>query len=196
MYLFFDTETTGLADYAKPITDECQPKIISLAMIVTDAAGKELNVYKTLIKHPGFVIDEKGEAFGINKISNAAVDKYGVGLEGALMMFKQESARAEMKIAHNYRFDGFLLKGAYEKLGIDSGPIIDKYCTMLGIKPITGAGSLAAAYQHCTGKPIHDAHDSLSDTRACKDVFFWIKNSGHYKPQERKVPAAKKAVAA
>lgn len=196
MYVFFDTETSGLADFAKSPSDESQPKILSLAAILTDAEGREMSVYKTLIKHPGFTIDEQGEAFKVNGITQAQVDKYGTGINNALAAFGSLSLRAEMKIAHFYRFDGFLLKGAYEKAGMDSGPVIDKYCTMTGIKPITGEGSLAAAYEHCTGRKLVNGHDSLNDARACKNVFFWIKKNGHYKPQERKVPAAKKGEAA
>lgn len=196
MYLFFDTETTGFADFSKAPSDESQPKILSLAAILTDAEGKEMSVYKTLIKHPGFTIDEQGEAFMVNGITNAAVEKYGTDLESALIMFKELSALAEMKIAHFYRFDGFLMKGAYMRAGVDQGEVIDKYCTMTGIKPITGKGGLSDAYEHCTGRKLVNGHDSLNDARACKNVFFWIKKNGHYAPQERKVPAAKKGAAA
>lgn len=189
MYLFFDTETSGLPDYNLPLTHPDQPKILSIAMILTDEAGREMVVYKAPTLLPGYVVDEAGRAFEVNKIGTKDLEKYGFDFKTTLRMWRALQDRAILKIAHNYRFDGFLMKAAHEVLGIDPGAPLDRYCTMKGIKEITGKGSLADAHQHVHGRPIADAHDSLSDARACKDVFFWLKQNGHFKPQERKEAA-------
>ncbi len=190
MYLFFDTETDGLPDFTLPLTHEKQPHVLQLAMILTDENGREAVSWKAPIIPEGFTIDETTKAFEINKIGQEFATKYGVHMATALGAFRKFQDKAVLKVAHNYRFDGFLLKSAHERLNVDPGPVLDKFCTMTAIKEITGKGSLADAYLHCMGKPIEGAHDALSDARACKDVFFWIKNNGHFKAQERKAPKA------
>lgn len=164
MYLFFDTETSGLPDYNLDLHDPKQPNILSMAMVLTD---------------------ESGRAYEINKIGNDMLNRYGFGLYQHLMMFKELCEKSSLKIAHNYRFDGFLLKAAYQKVDLDPGPTLDRFCTMKAFKEVTGKGGLADAYLHCMGVPLDNAHDALSDARACKDVFFWLKNNGHFKPQPR-----------
>lgn len=198
MYLFFDTETTGLPDYNAPLTDAKQPKIVSVAFILTDMVGREMAVYKAPITRDGFTVDEGGKAYEVNKLGNAALDQYGIDMKIALRMFRMFQDRASLKIAHNYRFDGFLLKGAHEALGVDPGPVIDKFCTMKVAEELKKQGiieraTLSAFYKHCTGKALEGAHDALSDVRACKDVFFWTLKQGLYKPQPRVVPGEKAA---
>lgn len=186
-YLFFDEETTGLPDYNLSLTAPEQPHIVSIAMILADEAGREMGVFKTALKLPeGVVVDEAGRAYEVNKLGNEALKKYGLEMKVALRMFRLFSDRATLKIAHNYRFDGFLMKAAHEKYCIDTGAPMDRYCTMKGIKEVTGKGSLKDAYMHCFGKEIENAHDALADVRACKDVFFWLKQNGHFKHQQRK----------
>lgn len=199
-YLFFDTETDGLPTYDAPITSPVQPNILSIGMILTDEVGREMSVFKSAISLPiGIKIDEKGRAFEVNKLGNDLLAKYGFDMRLALDMFRQLSNRATVKVAHNYRFDGFLMKGAHEKLGVDPGPVIEKYDTMKvmmenkGKPGFPSTAKLSDCYQHITGKPLDGAHDALADVRACKDLFFWIKSKGLYKPQPRVVPGEKAA---
>lgn len=208
MYLFFDTETTGLPDYRLSLTDEAQPHIVQLAMILTDGIGKELFTFKAPIIPEGFEIDENGLAFAVNKISNDIANRYGVKLKTALSMFRFLEEKALMKIAHNYRFDGFLLKCAHERAGVQPiDPPIDKYCTMKAITEVMKlpatkrmqacgmeyapkSARLSEGYEYCTGKKLENAHDALADVRACKEIFFWLVSSRLYKPQERTAPQA------
>lgn len=192
MYTFFDVETDGLPNFDLPLNDPSQPHILQLALILADENGREISAYKTPITLPaGVRVDEKGRAYEVNKVGNDLLDKYGVPMTQALAAFKAFQSKSVLKIAHNYRFDGFLLKAAAEANGFaELTPPIDKYCTMVGIKAVTGKGSLKDAYAHVTGgKAIENAHDAMADVRACKEVFFWLVKNGHYKPQPRKVPA-------
>ena len=198
MYVFFDVETTGLAEFERPLNDPSQPHIVQLALVLTDADGREIMGYKAPILLPeGVRVDEKGKAYEVNKWSNALLDQYGVPMVQALSAFKAYQSKSVLKIAHNYRFDGFLLKAAAERYGFaELSPPIEKYCTMTGIKAVTGKGSLKDAYAHVTGgKTIENAHDAMADVRACKEVFFWLKKEGHFKPQPRKVPTPETAAA-
>lgn len=217
MYCFFDTETTGLPNFNLDLTDPAQPHIVQLALLLTDDAGRELLTFKAPIIPEGFTIDENGRAFEVNKVSNALANKYGITLRQALAMFRMFESKAELKVAHNYRFDGFLLKSAHARAGVAPiDPPIEKFCTMtvmtevLKLPPtdkMVQAGfankpksaKLSEAYKFCTGKDLENAHDALADVKACKDIFFWIKSQGLYKPQPRvtaEEAAARKAARA
>ncbi len=202
MYLFFDTETTGLPNFNNELTDPSQPHIVQLACLLTDETGREMITFKSPIIPEGFTIDEAGRAFEVNKISNQIARDYGITMRQALAMFKMFESKATLKVAHNYRFDGFLLKAAHARQGMEPiAPPIEKFCTMKAITDIlklpptsamVAAGfdkpksaKLSEAYEYCTGKQHDNAHDALADVRACKEVFFWLLNHGHYKAQPR-----------
>jgi len=213
MYLFFDTETTGLPDYKLDLEDPGQPHILQLACLLTDQNGREMISWKAPIIPEGYTIDErmvgdngKPTAFSVNKLTNDLVNTYGITLAQALRMFKSFEQRAELKIAHNYRFDGFLLKVAHARAGLEPlDPPIDRFCTM---KAITGimklpptdkmveagfqnspkSAKLSEAYKYCTGKELENAHDALADVRACKDIFFWLLDNNLFEHQERYIP--------
>lgn len=53
MYLFFDTETTGLPNFKIPFNHESQPHICQLAAILTDQNGKIKSELNAIIKPEG-----------------------------------------------------------------------------------------------------------------------------------------------
>jgi len=201
MFLFFDTETTGLPDYNKDLVDPSQPHVLQLALLLADEGGKEILTFKTPIIPEGFEIDERDRddngrptAYSFNKLGGEMLTRYGISMKTALNMFRLFESKATVKIAHNYRFDGFLMKSAHARQKMDPiNPPIDKFCTMKAIQALAAdlkpkSVSLASCYEHCTGKTIENAHDALADVRACKEVFFWLLNKGFYIPQPRVVP--------
>lgn len=203
MYLFFDTETTGLPDYKLELNDERQPHVVQLGMILTDENFNEISALKTPIIPDGFEIDENGRAFEVHGITNRVAQNYGMPMKYALNLFKSYEVRAKVKIAHNYRFDGFLLKCAHVRHNVEqTTPPIDRYCTMKGMaevinNPLTekaiAAGlegkpsnkKLVTAYKYFTGKDLDNAHDAFADTRACLEVFRNLKELEYYKYQGR-----------
>jgi DNA polymerase III subunit epsilon len=211
MYLFFDTETTGLPKFDAGLTDQCQPHIVQLAMLLTDIHGREMVTFKAPIIPEGFTIDETGRAFEVNRVGNDLANTYGISLRQALAMFRMFESKAQLKVAHNYRFDGFLLKSAHARQGMEPiSPPIEKFCTMKAMTEImklpptekmAAAGfdkpksaKLSEAYEYVTGKKLENAHDALADVRACKDVFFWIKDNGFYIEQPRVGPKESPAI--
>lgn len=210
MFTFFDTETTGLPNYNLDLVDPAQPRVLQFAAILCDDFGREVAAFKTAIQPEGWSVDERMEingrptAFAIHGLANEYLKKYGMGIRTALLMFRKFQDMSILKVAHNYRFDGFLLKGEHQRAGMDPGPDIEKFCTMKAITEIMKlpptermqeagrnypkSASLAEAYKFCTGKTLEKAHDALADVRACKDVFFWIKENGFYKEQPRVKP--------
>lgn len=215
MFTIFDTETTGLPDYNADLIDPKQPRVLQFAALLVDAEGNEVSAFKCPIKPDGWEVDERLEvngrktAFAIHGLTNDYLNKYGVSMKTALIMFRMFQNQSELKIAHNYRFDGFLLKGEHARLGMDAGPDIEKFCTMKAMTDImklpptaamVGAGftwpksaNLGEAYKFCTGKTHEKAHDAMADVKACKEVFFWIRNEGLFKDQPRVGPKTEAA---
>lgn len=210
MFTFFDTETTGIPNYNLDLVDPAQPRVLQFAALLTDENGNEVSAFKCPIKPDGWEVDERLEvngrktAFAIHGLTNDYLNKYGVSMKTALIMFRMFQNQSQIKIAHNYRFDGFLLKGEHQRIGMDAGPDIEKFCTMKAMTDImkltptdkmVGAGftwpksaNLGEAYKFCTGKTHEKAHDALADVKACKEVFFWIRNNGLFKDQPRAKP--------
>lgn len=218
MYLFFDTETTGLPNFTLQPDDDKQPRILQAAMLLTDEKGNEMSSFKTLIKPDGWTIDEreigdngKKTAFAIHGITNAVANKYGMTAKQALLMFRKYESMATLKIAHNYRFDGFLMKGESMRAGLieDEANKIDRFCTMKAMTEIMKLGpteamkatgrnfnksaNLMESYEYWTGQKFDKAHDAMADVRACKTVFFNILEKGLFVPQARFVPEKKEA---
>lgn len=186
MFLHLDTETTGLPDYNKPLTDPCQPHIVQLAVILTDGADREMSCLKLPIKPEGWSVDENDGASKVHGLTQKDLEKYGVPIAQALRAFREMADRAELKVAYNYRFDGFLLKCEHERAGIDPGPLKERFCTMKAMKEIRGkSGRLTEVYGEVVGHGFDNAHDSLADCRASKEIFTYIRKNGLFRPQPR-----------
>jgi DNA polymerase III subunit epsilon len=192
MYLFFDTETTGLPDLKMPAEWEGQPRICQLGAIVTDRDGRVKAEANLLIRPDGWTIPEAASA--VHGISQADAEKYGVTMKGALSVFARLMKMADTLIAHNLRFDLFLLE--IEATRTDLSRFAFEfpkgcYCTMTGsthvlqlppTQKMQAAGftkfknpNLQEAYRHFFGREFEGAHDAMADVRACRDVFFALK---------------------
>jgi DNA polymerase III epsilon subunit-like protein len=182
MILFYDTETTGKAQMNRPADDPAQPRIVQLAAILVDESAEtpeEVGQLSVIIQPDGFVIPS--EASAIHGITTETALKYGVSESAALHVFDQMLMRAEAAVAHNAAFDKLVLsRGSNSR----AGKLANSFCTMLAMMDqckLPGRyGSykwpkLQEAYQHCFGCEFEGAHDALTDVRACKDVYFWLK---------------------
>lgn len=186
MYLFFDTETTGLPDFNAPSDAPHQPKIIQLAALLTDGEGKAINQFCTLVRLPDDV--EVGEiALKTHGISKEMASSYGLPAASALRLLERMMSMAEVAIGHNVSFDDRMLR--IHTKGDDTFNFEKpRKCTMTMAAPIVNlpptekmlaAGfskpkspNLQEAYQFFFGKPFDGAHDAMSDVLACRDIFF------------------------
>lgn len=195
MYLFFDTETTGLPDFKMPAEWEGQPRICQLGAILTDEAGRVKAEANLLIKPEGWTIPEAASA--IHGISQAEAEKYGISIRGALSIFARFMRMAETIVAHNLRFDLFLLEIEANRSDLSRVNFEfpkNCFCTMthsthvLQLPPtrkMQAAGftkfknpNLQEAHRHFFGRDFEGAHDAMADVRACRDVFFALKKLG------------------
>lgn len=183
-YLFFDTETTGLAMFKESVSHPNQPHIVQLAALLTNDKGKELAHMNVLIKPIGFYVPL--EASAVHGITTEMCEADGIEAYCAIKLFLS-LLQVGKPVAHNLMFDQKVVRVALFRLGF-TDIRFDGHCTMnamTGICRIPGSRGgykwpkLMEAYKHCFGKEFEKAHDALADVRACAQVFFWLKQNNH-----------------
>ncbi|MCP4370203.1 MAG: 3'-5' exonuclease, partial [Deltaproteobacteria bacterium] len=87
MYLFFDTETTGLPrDYNAPVDRvENWPRMVQIAWLLYNDDGEKLDSKDFIIKPEGYTIPKN--AVGIHNISTERAMKDGEDLSSVLLQF-------------------------------------------------------------------------------------------------------------
>jgi DNA polymerase III epsilon subunit-like protein len=105
MYLFFDTETTGLpANWKAPVEDLANwPRMVQAAWILHDNGGNEIFSKNYIVKPEGFVIPET--AAKIHGITTEMAAKKGYPPEKVLSELQEMIAAADFLVGHNIDFD-------------------------------------------------------------------------------------------
>ena len=101
MYLFFDTETTGLPKrWNAPVTDvDNWPRLVQLAWIVSDNEGNTLRSRNVIVRPEGFTIP--WEVSRVHGITTAIAMEKGVDLQGVLEEFSKEIDESQVLVGHN-----------------------------------------------------------------------------------------------
>jgi len=176
MYLFFDTETTGIEN----------PRIVQIAWAVTDEHGNELRTQSFIVRPDGFEIP--ASATRIHGITTEVARRSGIEIASALAAFTKDVVDAAILIAHNVRFDEGVVSGEFLRAGRNETPLAGKtlYCTMQSstdfckIKGRRGHKwpSLEELHVLLFGATFESAHSALADVRACAKCFFELKRRG------------------
>lgn len=190
-YLFFDTETTGLPKFYKEANDSCQPRICQLGAILTDKEGRVKAEINLLVKPEGYEISP--ELSAIHGITQEDAMKYGLSAKGVLSIFDRLLCMAETVVAHNVKFDLFMLKIESALSGVELHVPLNPYCTIEASKDILKipptakmmaaniegykSPNLQEAHEHFFNRKFEGAHDAMADVRACRDVFFAIQDA-------------------
>ncbi len=187
MYLFFDTETTGLPKkWNAPVTDtDNWPRLVQFAWLEYTEGGSELSRKNYIIKPEGFTIPKA--ASNIHGISTEVAQKEGVDLSEALEEFAIAINNSKAIVAHNVNFDEKIVGSEFIRKGI-SNRLFDKerICTMskgsnfCKIKGPRGYKwpKLSELYKKLFDASFENAHDALADVRACAKCFFELKKIG------------------
>ena len=131
MYLFFDTETTGLPrNWKAPITDfNNWPRLVQLAYLFFDNSGNKISGASFIIKPEGFVIP--AEASRIHGITTDRALKEGHSIKSVLQHFNSMVLQTTYLVAHNMSFDEKIIGSEFLRNGMqNSVQSKSKICTM------------------------------------------------------------------
>lgn len=132
MYLFFDTETTGLPrNWNAPLTDlNNWPRLVQLAWLYYDYKGNLVASKDVVVRPDGFSIP--ADASRIHGITNEIANSRGLAIEKVLNDFDQLVKEATYLVAHNISFDEKIVGAEYLRLQrLNPIPQKKKICTMM-----------------------------------------------------------------
>jgi DNA polymerase III epsilon subunit-like protein len=188
MYLFFDTETTGLPKNWKAGVEDVNnwPRLVQIAWIFFDAQGNKIASENFIIKPNGFIIPKEAEQ--VHGISTAFALKEGKDIEMVLDKFYQALGETKFLVAHNISFDEKILGAEFLRVTSDYNPLdkISKICTMKSTSSycqIPGPRgfkwpNLSELHRKLFNKDFDNAHDALADVEACASCFFELRRRG------------------
>jgi DNA polymerase-3 subunit epsilon len=184
MYLFFDTETSGLPrDYRLPPTAlDNWPRIVQIAWMACDGYSPSLKPTVHLIRPVGFTISHGScQKHGI---STEFAMANGVPLPPILGELLDAVQAAEVLVAHNIDFDAAVVGAEFLRAGLPNPiPMKQSRCTM---KQSTKFCKLPGnyGYKWPTLDELHrtlfqsafdGAHDAGADCLACVKCFFRLR---------------------
>ena len=187
MYLFFDTETTGLPrKWNAPITDlDNWPRLEQLAWLSYDESGKEAGRGDLIVKPDGFLIP--ADSAKIHGISTERALVEGKALPEVLLKFNAAMKSAEVLVAHNMSFDEKIVGAEFLRANVANElEQKNKICTMHGTKEFCGiAGQyglkwprLSELHQKLFGHDFVEAHNAANDIKATARCFWELKKRG------------------
>lgn len=191
MYLFFDTETTGLPNnWNAPISDTRNwPRMVQIAFLLYHENGTLLETESYIIRPDGFTIPR--EASDIHGITTERALREGSILSEVLANFHSMNERATALVAHNVEFDEKILGCEFIRVtGRNPLVVKQKFCTM----------KHPSIIQHCALPPIRygsykwpklselhyklfsahfdEAHNAVADIQATARCFFELRRRG------------------
>jgi len=189
MYLFFDTETTGLPkDWNVPVTQlDNWPRVIQVAWHQYDDSGTRVTRKNYLIKPVDFEIPY--DAMRIHGISTEQALSEGVDLIPVLEEFAKDVKHSDCLVAHNISFDEHVMGAEFLRAGMPN--CLDdaqKFCLMRTsadyCKILSPYGykwpSLKELYYTLFRTEFENAHDADVDVDISARCFFELKNRRFY----------------
>ncbi|MEI8186657.1 MAG: 3'-5' exonuclease [Chlorobiaceae bacterium] len=187
MYLFFDTETTGLPiSWRAPVTDVNNwPRLVQLAFLYCDGEGKTLFSGDYIIKPEGFLIPVSVSR--IHGISTERANAEGVLLRNVLQEFQNMLCKAEVLVAHNMSFDEKIVGCELIRAGMHNTlPSKRKICTMqsatdfCALKGLYGYKwpKLTELHYKLFGMGFEEVHNAALDIQATAKCFWELKRRG------------------
>ncbi|MHB0976467.1 MAG: 3'-5' exonuclease [Candidatus Aquicultorales bacterium] len=191
MYLFFDTETTGLPrNWTAPPTDvDNWPRLVQIAWILCDEDGGELESEDFIVRPDGFSIP--ADVTKIHGITTERGLNEGVPVSTALEAFATAAEKSKMLVAHNISFDKNVIQAELHRAGtadLFSGlPSIctkdasTNFCRLPG-KYGYKWPTLQELHLKLFGHDYEESHNAAADVRICSKCFFALKDLGVINP--------------
>lgn len=187
MYLFFDTETTGLPrNWKAPLSDlNNWPRLVQLAWLHYDKDGNKIGGNNSIIKPDGFTIPS--EASRIHGISNDRAMSEGVGLQGVLNDFHNLITQSSYLVAHNMSFDEKIVGAEFLRKNMTNSIVTkNRVCTMeksTNYCKLDGPygykwPKLSELHHKLFGTGFEEAHNAAVDITATAKCFWQMKKIG------------------
>ncbi|MBU0496553.1 MAG: 3'-5' exonuclease [Candidatus Thermoplasmatota archaeon] len=189
MYLFFDTETTGLP--SSPSSDfRNWPRLVQLAWLLIDENHDIKSKYNYIVRPDGYRIPKR--VVDIHGITMQRAYEEGIPVDQAIHRFLMDSNFADVLIAHNIAYDYGVVRGELLRKKIpDFLEKRKKFCTMTSkqvldfcksfrVNGSRQCPSLSELYYLCFNAHLEKAHDAMIDAEACADCFFELKRLGMF----------------
>ncbi|MFN0016165.1 MAG: 3'-5' exonuclease [Saprospiraceae bacterium] len=187
MYLFFDTETTGLPrNWKAPVNDTANwPRMVQLAWMLYQPDGTLVESNNHIIFPKGFTIP--ADAVAVHGISTERARAIGEDLAGILDLFEGLVKKAAVLVAHNIRFDEKIVGAEYIRAGrLDFLASKAKICTMdSGTDYCRIPGpygykwpKLSELHQKLFRTAFEEAHNAEADIAATARCFWEMKRLG------------------
>jgi DNA polymerase-3 subunit epsilon len=180
MYIFFDTETTGVPRNYKASPKDLNnwPRITQFAFIVTDEKFNIVKTFQALLQPDGWEVPTE-KFFIDNNMSTERCKLEGLKAEIVLSEFVKWVNKSDYMVAHNMNFDRPIVTAEMIRYGfsVDKKPI--PICTMLSTKrwmnlPRMKWPRLDELHQRCFGFGFDNAHDALADVRATVNCMKYL----------------------
>lgn len=187
MFLFFDTETTGLPrNWKAPITDlNNWPRLVQLAYLHFDTVGNKISGGDYIIKPEGFKIP--ADVSRIHGISHERAVKEGVSLSEVLQRFQTLIEDSEILVAHNMSFDEKIVGAEFLRSGMENLiPAKKKICTMHSTTNFCAINGpygykwpkLSELHYKLFKTGFEEAHNAAVDINATAKCFWELRRLG------------------
>ncbi|MCD6346387.1 MAG: 3'-5' exonuclease [Bacteroidales bacterium] len=187
MYLFFDTETTGLPKRWKAAVSDLDnwPRLVQLAYLFYDGEGRKIDGGDIIIRPDGFVIPV--EAARIHRITTEKALEEGRPLEEAMGEFMSLIDESDVLVAHNMNFDEKIVGAEFLRCGMENPvPGKRKICTMLSTTNYCALDGpygykwpkLSELHYKLFGTGFDEAHNAAVDITATAKCFWELKKRG------------------
>ena len=185
LYIFFDTETTGVPrNYKAPTTDtDNWPRLVQLGWILMDDKGNKLAQHDYIIRPDGFEIP--ADAASVHGITTEKALEEGRDLAEVIDEFMADFDKATFIVGHNISFDQNIVGAELVRLHRPDVMTSKRtYCTMqagTNFCKIPGKygykwPKLMELYVKLFGHDFEDAHNAMSDIDATQECFWEMRS--------------------
>ena len=176
-FLAIDTETTGLFDFKRPADDPDQPRLASVAFIIADEFGREIEAVTRYVRPDGW--EMPAEANSVNGLTTDFLDANGLPIADVLDEYAAHVEGGLVVVAFNAQFDCKVMRAELRRAGRpDLFEQTANICVMRGLHPYGQQGlgirkgfvKLSAACEWF-GIVNESAHDAMSDAAAARAIL-------------------------
>jgi len=155
-----------------------------------DNDGKELESHCDIVAATDWEIP--AEVVAVHGITTERSREVGLSEKTVAELLLMQIQKASLIVAHNLTFDKFIARIAMRRYELiqDAHDAwwkgLNTFCTMkqmTNVCCISNGSSrykypkLEEAYHYCFSKFPDKSHDAAADVRACKEIYFWMKQN-------------------